>query len=71
MDMKVYFFFPLKKSNEQSKCVCICVLKYEIGSLQQKTAGKQCLDTKESARKMITTASLGVEHETDITPFKV
>lgn len=33
MDMKVYFFFPLKKSNEQSKCVCICVLKYEIGSL--------------------------------------
>lgn len=52
-------------------CVCVSTLKYEIGSLQQKTAGKQCLDTKESVRKIIATASLGVQHEIYTNPLKV
>lgn len=67
------FFFPLKKSNGQSKCACVCVcvslnMKQAAHSKRQ---GKQCLDTEESARKTITTESLGVEHETDPKPFKV
>lgn len=54
-----------------SVCVCVLVLKHEIGNLQEKPAGKKNLDTKESARKKIKTASLQVEHETDTNPFKV